>query len=60
MSPTISHRIGRPKATDRVQPRKSKKPKTEHTDKYADLPMETRLADLVDHFHSEERANERR
>jgi hypothetical protein len=46
--------------TERQQPRRSKRAETEHVDRYADQQIENRLAQLVEHFTSEERAHERR
>lgn len=53
----IGHAEGRRKVTERQQPRRSKRPASEHRDRYADLPLTARLAALVEHFTSEERAD---
>lgn len=54
----ISHRVGRRKATDRQQPRKSKRATSTHSDKYAtkqaDRDMSERLRALAEHFNGEE------
>lgn len=58
--PKIGHASGRRKVTERQQPRRSKRAETEHVDQYADRQIANRIAALVEHFTSEERANERR
>ncbi len=56
----LGHTTGRRKVTERQRPRKGKRSVADHADKYSELPMESRLADLIEHFESEERADEHR
>ncbi|NPC97884.1 hypothetical protein [Nocardioides sp. zg-DK7169] len=51
---SLAHNSGRRRATDRQQPRKSKREHAEHTDKYAEELMAARLSELVRHFNGEE------
>ena len=60
MSTKIAHNSGRRKATDRQQPRRGKRPRAAHGDKYANKQDAATLAELREHFNSEERVNERR
>jgi hypothetical protein len=59
----IPHNVGRRRATDRQQPRRSKREAAAHTDKYAPQPVteEDLLAeailDLAAHFNGEESAD---
>jgi hypothetical protein len=57
---TVGHNSGRSRASDRQQPRKSKRADAAHTDRYADKSWTNQLAGLAEHFMSEERADERR
>jgi len=55
----ISHALGRRRATDRKQARKSRRAETEHLDRYSAERMRDQLAALAERFKSEERAHER-
>lgn len=49
---SIQHNSGRKPALPRQRPRKAEKP--EHVDKYAEVRMTGKLAELAVHFNGEE------
>lgn len=51
--PNIQHNSGRRRVVERTQPRRSKRNRTEHVDRYATDAMTAKLAELAEHFNGD-------